>query len=75
MDLSIDTTPKIPFANSYAQAKEFVAEKRWRPKIIEEVPHSIAKLIKKWWCDDPNDRLQSMEEVTDELLNIQDEIL
>jgi hypothetical protein len=43
----IDTTPKLPFADNYEQAVEYVANRKFRPKISNEIPKSISALIKK----------------------------
>ena len=44
---TLNLNAKIPFADDFEVAKEYVANKKLRPKIGEEVPKHIAKIIKK----------------------------
>ena len=58
---------KIPFADSVDSAKEYVADKKSRPKIGASIPEHIRNIIEKWWWENPTDRYQSMDEIEKEL--------
>lgn len=63
-----DNKPILPFGDNYEVAREYVFNKKSRPKIGLDFPEGIKFIIKKWWSQEPRDRFQNFKDIS-ELFN------